>query len=214
MFESASGGCGRITVFVVQCRIDVITSYYSRRLLSLTWIISFAILISIGRDARAASTADICKGTWLLCGGAVKAELAKNSQDPKAVVELANLWATAYDKQYEWLRARHRLQQSTPDADKIFEAVKGKLDPVDIATDKIKDKAVDALVNKYFARLAPLVKFASGPIGEALTAFFNSSETATDYDELPNTTMVIMLSNDQHPSTRLRIHLVKAACVR
>jgi hypothetical protein len=157
-----------------RCRVDV-KPYLAVLVLLAMWA---------GSTAFAASPADIYKGTWANCGIAVKTELQKNPQDPKAVVELGNLWAAAYDKQYEWLRAKGRLQQSTPDADKIFETVKSKLDPIEVASDKLKDKALEALVKRYFSRLAPLVKFAGGPIGEALKAFFNSSEIATDYDEL------------------------------
>ena len=148
----------------------------------LTW--AAAVFILATGVSFAASTADVCRGTWANCGGAVKTDLMRRPQDPRAIVELGNLWAAAYERQYEFLRSQGRLQQSTPDADKIFEAVKSKIDPVEIASDRLKDKAVEALIKKYLSRLAPLIKFASGPYIEALKAFFTSSEIASDYDEL------------------------------
>ena len=45
-------------------------------------------------------------------------------------------------------------------------------------------KIIDALVKKYLSQLAPVLVWASSPLAEALKAFFDSSEIATDYDEL------------------------------
>lgn len=139
---------------------------------------------ALGTNAFALSAVEACRGTWSNCGVAVKIELEKRPSDAKTVVDLAGLWAVAYDKQFNWLRSKGKLQQSTPDADKIFEAVRSKLDPLDIASDKVRDKVVEALLKRYLAHLAPIVQFASGPIGEALKVFFDSSEIATDFDEL------------------------------
>jgi hypothetical protein len=62
----------------------------------------------------------------------------------------------------------------------MFGVGKSKIDPLEIA----EDKAIDALAKKYFSRLAPILEWAGSPIAEALKAFFDSSEIATDYDEL------------------------------
>lgn len=142
----------------------------------------FAVLILSALPVRADTVDDACtKGTWANCGAAAKQWLDKNaSPTPQQLVRVANLWAEAYGKQFDQLRAAHRIEKSTPDSEKIFEAVKSKLDPIDIA----KDKAVDSIVKKLLPKAAVVLKWASTPLGVALQAFFNSSEIATDYDEL------------------------------
>jgi hypothetical protein len=130
---------------------------------------------------------DVCnKGTWSNCGVAIKKALDKKPSDPKTILQIAQSWAKSYDTQFNALRKQGRIEKSTPDSEKIFEAVKSQLDPIEIS----KDQVVDDLVKKYLPKAAPVLKFASGPIGAALGAFFNSSEIATDYDEL-------RLMNDQ-----------------
>lgn len=156
-----------------------LASLHSRPLL-------FSVLLLVHASAAlAADAASSCAhGPWLTCGQAVEAALSRNPSDPKAVLTLATLWAGAFDKQYNLLRERGRLVASTPDAGKIFEEVKSKVDPLEVLKDRATDKALDAAVKRYLPRLAPLIAFAGGPIGVALKSFFNSSEVASDYDEL------------------------------
>ena len=140
-----------------------------------------AAVVFLCGTLKAQSVQSICANTtWSNCGVAVKLELKKNPSDPKEILQIALAWGKAYDSRYQELRQKGRIQTATPDADKIFEAVKSKIDPLEIA----KDQAVDALAKKYFSRLAPIVEWAGGPIAEALKAFFDSSEIATDYDEV------------------------------
>jgi hypothetical protein len=142
----------------------------------------FLSYTSIG---QAASAEEICgKGTWANCGMAVKAEIDKQPDNPKAIIALASVWAASYDRQYDFLRSRGHLEKSTPDAEKIFAEVESKVDPIDIVSDKVKDKILETAVKRYLSRLAPLLKFASSPFAAALKAFFDSSEIASDYDEL------------------------------
>lgn len=130
---------------------------------------------------RAQSLLDYCtKSTWSNCGVAVRQELDKNPTDLKRIVEIAGLWGTAYSAQYDSLRRRGKLETSTPDAQKIYDAVADKLNPINIA----KDKASDALLKRFLPRLAAIMEWAPAPAVEALKAFFDSSEIATDYDEL------------------------------
>ena len=125
------------------------------------------------------SVQTICESTtWSNCGVAVKHELEKNPSDPKKIIEIAMAWGKAYNVRYNELRTKGRI--ATPDSDKIFEAINSKLKPLEVA----KDKTVDALVKKYLSQLAPVLEWAGSPIAEALKAFFDSSEIATDYDEL------------------------------
>jgi hypothetical protein len=143
------------------------------------------VLTGVGVNGFAATAAQICENsTWSNCGAAVRAELDRKPTDPKTILTLANAWAVSYDKQYNWLRSKGRLQQSVPDSEKIFDELRSKVDPLDIVTDKVKDKIIETAVKRYFSRLAPVVVIASGPIGQALKAFFTSSDIATDYDEL------------------------------
>jgi len=130
---------------------------------------------------KAATPEQVCPtSTWMNCGLAMKQALAANPSDPKAILSLAGVWGTAYDRRFEELRRAGHLEKSTPDAEKIFEKVKSKLDPVDIATDKVTDE----LAKKYLPRLATLLKWAENPIVKALRVFFDSSEIASDRDEL------------------------------
>jgi hypothetical protein len=139
---------------------------------------------TLSRTIAAAPTPEkVCRSsTWVNCGTAVQDALKKMPQppDPKAVLSLALAWGQAYDQQYEALRSKGKLQKSTPDADKIFDEVKSHLDPVEVA----KDKAIDALLKKYLPRVAAVLEWAEKPVAVALKAFFDSSEIATDYDEL------------------------------
>lgn len=142
----------------------------------------FGLLLTPG-IANAMPTLDACThGTWSNCGVAAKQWLDANpNASVQELLAVAAQWNMAYDKQYNDLRARGQLQQSTPDADKVFEAVKDKLDPREMA----KDQAVDALVKQFLPKVAPVLKWASdNPFIVALKAFFTSSEIASDYDEL------------------------------
>lgn len=141
---------------------------------------SLVFLFVLSAQLEGQTAEDACsKGTWANCGMAVKKELDK-APPAQRTVELALLWEKAYDARFNELRRSGKLERSTPDSEKIYEAVKEKLNPIEIA----KDKAKEELLKKYLPRLAPLMKWAGGPIGTALQAFFNSSEIATDYDEL------------------------------
>lgn len=143
------------------------------------------VLSGAAVNGLAATATQVCESsTWSNCGAAVRAELDRNPTDPKTILTLANAWAVSYDKQYNWLRSKGKLQQSVPDSEKIFDELRSKVDPLDIVTDKVKDKLIETAVKRYFSRLAPLVAVASGPIGQGLKAFFTSSDIATDYDEL------------------------------
>jgi hypothetical protein len=90
------------------------------------------------------------------------------------------MWGAAFGARYDYLRRQHHLDTATPDSDKIFEEVNSKLNPIEIA----KDKALDAILKRYLSWLATLVEWTEKPIAVALKAFFNSSEIASDYDEL------------------------------
>jgi len=152
----------------------------SRLLVKLAWAMS-AFLVSASGTVHGQSVDSLCANTtWSNCGVAVKEALQKNPSDPKDILQIASAWGRAYDARYNELRAKGRVEKATPDADKIFEAVSSKLNPLEIA----KDKARDALVKKYLARLAPVVEWAGGSVAEGLKAFLDSSEIATDYDEL------------------------------
>lgn len=130
---------------------------------------------------RAQAATDICaSSTWSNCGVEIKKELDKKPIDPKLVIHLAIVWGKAFDIRYDALRKEGHVQTSTPDSEKIFGAIKSKIDPIEVA----KDKAIDELLKKYLPGAAAVMKFASGPISTALQTFFNSSEIATDYDEL------------------------------
>jgi hypothetical protein len=154
----------------------------SKRATKRTVLLVGIALITIQGLASATPTIKECKGTWSNCGVAVKQWLDSNANpNVQDLIAVAMQWNAAYDKQYNALRASGRLQKSTPDADKIFEAIKGKLDPREMA----KDQAVDALVKKFLPKVAPVLKWASdNPFMVALKAFFTSSEIASDYDEL------------------------------
>ncbi len=151
-----------------------------RQLVKLAWALC-AFLVSVSGRMHGQSVQSLCANTtWSNCGVAVKEALQKNPSDPKDILQIASAWGMAYEARYNELRKKGRVEKATPDADKIFESVSSKLNPLEIA----KDKTVDALVKKYFARLAPVVEWAGGSIAEGFNAFFDSSEIATDYDEL------------------------------
>jgi hypothetical protein len=148
------------------------------------WLVSTVVTLTIGTAspfvAGAQTPDEACTSTWSNCGVAVKHALEENPSDAKRIVELAGLWGHAFGARFDALRKQGRVERSTPDSEKIFEALNAKLNPVEIA----KDKAKDALVKRYLASAAAILEWASKPVAEALKAFFNASEIASDYDEL------------------------------
>jgi len=124
---------------------------------------------------------EVChKGTWTNCGIAVKRALEKRPADPKRVVELAGFWGSSYGERYDFLRRQGLLEKSTPDSQKIFEEVNSRLNPIEIAKDKIEE----AFLKRYLSLLASVVVWANKPLAVALKSFFESSVIATDYQEL------------------------------
>lgn len=127
----------------------------------------------------------ICtNGSWSDCGVAVKQSIAA-LPDPlptdkvKRLVEIMSLWSDAYEKQTRFLESGGRLKKSENDWTKITQTVKDEIDPVGIA----KEKVVDALLKKYLPKVAAFLEYAS-PVFSALSVFFDSSQIATDFDEL------------------------------
>jgi hypothetical protein len=160
-------------------RLKGITAMLKLRPDGLSLIAVLYLLFAPG--LRAQSLRDYCtKGSWSNCGVAVRQELDKNPADLKSIVEIADLWGTAYSAQYDSLRRRGKIETSTPDAQKIYDAVSAKLNPIDIS----KDRASDALLKRFLPRLAAIMEWAPATVVEPLKAFFDSSEIATDYDEL------------------------------
>ena len=128
---------------------------------------------SFGQILEAACT----KSTWSNCGVAIKQALDKKPANPKDIVNLALLWASAYGARFDELRRKGHLEKSTPDSGKVSDAVESKIDPVDFA----EDTADEAILKAVLGKLAFLVEFFNS---DALNAFFNSSEIKSDYDEL------------------------------
>lgn len=158
---------------------------------SLLWLLAAATVQSA---LTAASAEDACNnGTWANCGLAVKQELDR-SPNVDRVIALGTLWGKAFDTQFDNLRKQHRVERAVPDSEKIYEAIKSKIDPLDIVT----DRAREAAIKRFLPRLEFVVKWASGPIGAALQAFFTPSDIATDYDEL-------RLMNDQLQEQMLNV---------
>jgi|ERR1022692_3975663 hypothetical protein len=117
------------------------------------------------------------KSTWSNCGVGIKGALGRHPGNPKDIVDLALLWASAYGARYDELRKQGRLEESTPDAQKISESVQSKINPIEFA----KDAAKDAILKAVLSKAAFLVDFFES---DGLNAFFNSSEIKSDYDEL------------------------------
>ncbi|HEX6901328.1 MAG TPA: hypothetical protein VF789_16505 [Thermoanaerobaculia bacterium] len=123
-------------------------------------------------------------GSWSDCGVAVKQSIAA-LPDPlpadkvKRLIEIMSLWSDAYEKQVRFLESAGRLKKSENDWTKITNAVKEKIDPVGIA----KEQGIDALLKKYLPKVAAFLEYAS-PVFSALSVFFDSSEIATDFDEI------------------------------
>ncbi len=152
-----------------------------RQLVKLAWALC-AFLVSVSGRMHGQSVQSLCANTtWSNCGGwRSRKHYRRILVTRKTYSRSHRLGAWPMRPATTSFEKRGVLKKATPDADKIFEAVSSKLNPLEIA----KDKTVDALVKKYFARLAPVVEWAGGSIAEGFNAFFDSSEIATDYDEL------------------------------
>jgi hypothetical protein len=147
-------------------------------------LVRFSIFVALTTFVPALSQTveGVCgqKGNWANCGISVRRELEKKPSDPKRVVELAGLWGSAYGDRFDALRKARRIETATPDSAKIFAEVNSRLNPIDIA----KDKSEEVLLKKYLSWVATLMEWMEKPLSQALKAFFDGSETATDYDEL------------------------------
>ena len=140
-----------------------------------------AALLCGPQPANGQPAEQVCKtSTWSNCGLAIKQELDKKPADPKRVVQLAAAWGESFGARFNSLRKQGRVEQSTPDSEKIFDEINSKLNPVEIA----KDKALEAILKRYLAFAATALEWAEKPLAVALKAFFDSSEIATDWDEL------------------------------
>jgi hypothetical protein len=119
--------------------------------------------------------------TWATCSGLIKDAIDKDDgSEPKRLLGLAMEWNESCDARYEQLRKVGRAESSVPDSEKVYEAVRDKLNPESIA----KDKALDLLFRTWLPRVAEVIEWASGPFVSGLRAFFTSSSIASDYDEL------------------------------
>jgi hypothetical protein len=143
--------------------------------------IFFGIYLFLFSATLASGQADLCRDrTWSNCGIAVKQRLDANPTELFQILALAESWGNAFDKEYEVLRKKGRLERAVPDSVKIKERLWEQINPISLA----KDAALDAIVKRYFARLAPFIKFATGPIRSVVDAAIIPSDIATDYDEL------------------------------
>lgn len=148
-----------------------------RRLLTVTTIVILCAIRVFGQQ----KPSEICDDKrWMNCGIAVQRALKNQPTDLKVILDLASAWGRAYDERFEELRRNARLDKSTPDADLIFDRVRSKIDPVEIAIDKSRN----ALLKMWLPELATIVEWARTPIGDALDVFFASSQIAGDRDEL------------------------------
>jgi hypothetical protein len=98
----------------------------------------------------------------------------------------SRLWSESYEKQLRFLQNAGRIKTAENDWTKIKKAVEDKLtapvNPVDIATDKAKEK-IKILLTEQLPRVAAFFELIAPVIGGAVV-FFTESETATDFDEL------------------------------
>src|SRR5438045_2001861 len=128
---------------------------------SLLWLLTSAVVQSA---LTAAPAEDACNnGTWANCGLAVKQELDR-SPNVDRVIALEVLWGKAFDMQFDNLRRQHRVERAVPDSEKIYEAIKSRIDPLDF----VADRAKEAAIKRFLPRLEFVAKWASGPIGTAL----------------------------------------------
>jgi hypothetical protein len=115
------------------------------------------------------------------CGAMVRDELTHRATYYQAHVSEAFDLAAKWDKVFRTAYLRVKKQpRSTSDVDKILEEVRSEVNPVKWA----EDKAIDAVVKKYLAHLAPLLDFLASAPAAAVSAFLTPSDTASDLDEL------------------------------
>lgn len=130
--------------------------------------------------AAGASPEKACaEGTPMTCGGVVQDALRSLGDDPRRALELGLLWGRAFEGEVERLKRAGRLKTAERDADKIQGWFEDQIDPLSHA----QDAALEALLKKYLPRLATVLGLLEAPLG-GFAAFFDSSEIATDFDEL------------------------------
>ena len=101
---------------------------------------------------------------------------------PADIAGLFVVWGKSYNEQYDSLRKKGRLERSTPDSEKFYEAVKSKIDPREIAKDHAEDAVLHWVAD--MAHVGVVLEWVNLPVVQALKKFFESSEISTDYDEL------------------------------
>lgn len=136
-------------------------------------------LIETSRAAGASPEKACADSTPMTCGGAVEDALKALGDNPHRALELGLLWGRVFEKEVDRLKRAGRLKTAQRDADKIQGWFEDQIDPLSYA----QDAALEALLKKYLPRMATVLGLLEAPLG-GIAVFFDSSEIATDFDEL------------------------------
>lgn len=131
--------------------------------------------------ASAATPEEICKSsTPMNCGGAVGKALKVLGDDPKRALELGLLWGAVFESELRRMKGTGQLKTSEKDSEKIEEAFRDEVDPIA----KLGGAVLETLVKRYLPKVATVLGLLESPVLGGLAAFFDSSQVASDFDEL------------------------------
>jgi hypothetical protein len=121
-----------------------------------------------------------CTNEVLSSCGMEVAKALNDTTDPKRAIELAAQWGAAFNRKYDALRQKGHLERAVSEAERIEEVLNDNFNPVNVAIDQTRED----LAERYFPRLAPIVKWAGSWEAAALTAFLQPQDTATEVDDM------------------------------
>jgi hypothetical protein len=116
------------------------------------------------------------------CAQATLTALRAAPRSPQEVLRIATVWSQRYESRLDTLARAGQANKSDPFRTTLPGFIAEELNPISLA----QDAAVDALAKKYFPRLASVLHLIPTKVAVPLKAFFGSTETATEYDELRN----------------------------
>lgn len=141
------------------------------------FFISLAAFTSFAYSQGPSTPASCDRLTLAQCETFVTKELGKlQASDVKSAVSLSQIWSDRFRQAYS---ASIKKGPSSSDIDKIEEKILDELDPLE----KIKSKATELMLAKYFSRLATWLAFIGSNPVKGLLLFLTPSEVASSYDE-------------------------------
>lgn len=147
--------------------------------------ITRAVVLSVGLAAfrKQPTLESRCpKESAANCAQATLTALRAAPKSPREVLRIATVWSQRYESRLDTLQRTGQAIKSDPFRTTLPGYIAEELNPLSLAEDAVSD----ALAKKYFPRFATALHWMPDRLARPLKAFFDATETATEYDELRN----------------------------